>query len=258
MLDIKQIESFYPESLRPFKKNLLREYMQHKMLEAIFDSEFGRKLALLGGTAARIIYGNTRFSEDLDFDNLGLNKDDFEQLISLIKKQLKLQGYKVETRNVFKGAFRSLIKIPNVLYENKISKHKNEKLLIRIDMEPQDFSYKLDKIIINKFDVFLRINVVHPDILLSQKIFYIFSRKRQMGRDFYDILFFMGKTKPNIKYLKQKLSIVSQDDLKSKILQKCKRIDFKQLVKDLEPFLFTPEDSKRLLSFYDFLKGYNF
>jgi len=29
-------------------------------------------------------------------------------------------------------------------------------------------------------------------------------------------------------------------------------------VKDLEPFLFTPEDSKRLLSFYDFLKGYNF
>jgi len=258
MLDIKQIESFYPESLRSLKKNLLREYMQHKMLEAIFESEVGRKLALLGGTAARIIHGNTRFSEDLDFDNLGINRNDFEQLISLIKKKLKLQGYKVETRNFFKGPCRSLIKIPNVLYENKISKHENEKLLIRINMEPQDFSYKLDKIIINKFDVFLRINVVPLDILLSQKIYCIFSRKRQMGRDFYDILFFMGKTKPNIKYLKQKLSILSQDDLKSKILQKCMRIDFKQLVKDLEPFLFTPEDSKRLLSFYDFLKDYNF
>ncbi len=81
MLDIKQIESFYPESLRPFKKNLLREYIQYTMLEAIFDSEIGRKLALLGGTAARIIHGNTRFSEDLDFDNLGLNRNDFEQLI---------------------------------------------------------------------------------------------------------------------------------------------------------------------------------
>ena len=158
MLDIKQIESFYPESLRPFKKNLLREYMQHKMLEAIFESEFGRKMALLGGTAARIMHGNTRFSEDLDFDKLGLNRNDFEQLISLIKKQLYLQGYKVETRNVFKGPCRSLIKIPNVLYENKISKHEDEKLLIRINMEPQDFSYMLDKITINKFDVFKEYN----------------------------------------------------------------------------------------------------
>ncbi len=204
MLDIKQIESFYPESLRPFKKNLLREYMQHKMLEAIFGSEVGRKLALLGGTAARIIHGNTRFSEDLDFDNLGLNRNDFEQLISLIKKKLKLQGYKVETRNFFKGPCRSLIKIPNVLYENKISKHENEKLLIRINMEPQYFSYKLDKIIINKFDVFLRINVVPPDILLSQKIHCIFSRKRKMGRDFYDILFFYGKNKTKYQIFKAK------------------------------------------------------
>lgn len=258
MLDIKQIESFYPESLRPFKKNLLREYMQYKMLEVIFDSKFGRKLALLGGTAARVIHGNTRFSEDLDFDNLGLTKDDFEQLISLIKKQLKLQGYNVETRNVFKEAFRSLIKIPDVLYQNKISKHKNEKLLIRIDMEPQNFSYKLDKIIINKFDVFLRINIVPPDILLSQKIFCIFSRKRQMGRDFYDILFLMGKIKPNLGYLKKKLSIKDQHDLKKMILKKCESINFKQIVKDLEPFLFTPEDSKRVLSFHDFLKGYSF
>ena len=229
MLDIKQIESFYPESLIPFKKNLLREYMQYKMLEVIFNSKFGRKLALLGGTVARIIHGNTRFSEDLDFDNVGLFKDDFEQLILIIKKQLKLQGYNVETRNVFKGAFRSLIRIPNVLYENKISKHKNEKLLIRIDMEPQNFSYKLDKIIINKFDVFLRINVVPPDILLSQKIFCIFSRKRQMGRDFYDIVFLMGKAKPNLGYLKKKLSIKSQFDLRQMILKKCERINFKQL-----------------------------
>ncbi len=258
MLDIKQIESFYPESLRPFKKNLLREYMQYKMLEAIFNSKFGRKLVLLGGTATRIIHGNTRFSEDLDFDNVGLNNDDFEQLISLIKKQLKLQGYNVETRNVFKGAFRSLIRIPDVLYKNKISKHKNEKLLIRIDMEPQNFSYMLDKIIINKFDVFLRINVVPSDILLSQKIFCIFSRKRQMGRDFYDILFLMGKTKPNLEYLKNKLSIKDQGDLKKMILKKCQSINFNQLAKDLEPFLFTPEDSKRVLSFHDFLKGHNF
>ena len=40
MLDIKQIESFYPEPLRPFRKNLLREYLQYKILEAIFEQDF--------------------------------------------------------------------------------------------------------------------------------------------------------------------------------------------------------------------------
>ena len=68
MLDLKQVESFYPESLRPFKRNLLREYLQYKILEIIFGSEFGEKLVFMGGTATRIIHENTRFSEDLDFD----------------------------------------------------------------------------------------------------------------------------------------------------------------------------------------------
>jgi len=38
MLDIKQIETFYPDSLKPFKRNILREYLQYKILEAVFDS----------------------------------------------------------------------------------------------------------------------------------------------------------------------------------------------------------------------------
>jgi predicted nucleotidyltransferase component of viral defense system len=61
MLDLKQIEVFYPEFLRSFKRNLLREYLQYKILEKIFDSEFGEALSLMGGTAIHMIYGNKRF-----------------------------------------------------------------------------------------------------------------------------------------------------------------------------------------------------
>jgi len=67
MLDLKQIESFYPEYLRAFKRNLLREYLQYKILEVIFDSRFGEKLSFMDGTAIHIIHQNTRFSEDLGF-----------------------------------------------------------------------------------------------------------------------------------------------------------------------------------------------
>jgi len=257
MLDIKQIEDFYPQYLRPFKKNLLREYLQYKILEIIFDSKYGGKLSFMGGTAAHIIYRNTRFSEDLDFDNLGLEKKDFEELVKLIQRRLKLEGYTAETKNVFKGAYRCYIRIPNILFENELSGHKEEKLLIQLDTEPQEFKYEQEKHIINRFDVFLQINVVPLDILLAQKIYAIFKRRRAMGRDFYDAVFLFGKTKPNLDYLKLKLKIKDYFELKKRLLSKCKKLDFKQLAREVEQFLFVPSDSKKVLFFYDYIKSVN-
>jgi predicted nucleotidyltransferase component of viral defense system len=258
MLDIKQIESFYPEYLRPFKRNLLREYLQYKILEVIYDSKFAEKLFFMGGTATHIIHQNNRFSEDLDFDNSGLKKNDFAQLAKLIQKRLQLEGYTVETKNVFKGAYRSYLRIPNILFENALSNHKEEKMLIQIDAEPQGFNYHPDKIILNKFDVFLRINVVPPDVLLAQKIYAIFKRKRPMGRDFYDAIFLFAKTKPNLDYLKLKLKVRDRIDLKNKLLSRCKKFNFKQLAKEVEQFLFVPSDSKKVLFFYAFIEKYQF
>ena len=62
MLSLKEIKTFYPESLRPFERFILREYLQYKILEIIFESPFANKLAFLGGTCLRIIYDNSRFS----------------------------------------------------------------------------------------------------------------------------------------------------------------------------------------------------
>lgn len=257
MFDLKQIESFYPNNLRPFKKNLLREYLQYKILEIIYDSKFGEKLFFMGGTATRIIHSNTRFSEDLDFDNLGLTKEDFEQLSRLIKRKLKLEGYPVETKNVFKGAYRCYIRIADVLFENELSGHRAEKLLIQLDTEPQGFNYQPEKVILNKFDVFLRINAVPLDILLSQKIYAIFTRPRPMGRDFYDTVFLLGKTKPNFDYLKLKLEIKNMIALKNNLLSRCKDFNFKHLAQAVEPFLFVPADLKKVLLFPDYIKSLN-
>lgn len=258
MLDMKQIESFYPEYLRPFKRNLLREYLQYKILEIMFDSRFGRRLSFMGGTAIRIIHSNTRFSEDLDFDNLGLEEKDFGQLTKLIQRTLQLEGYTVETKNVFKGAYRSYIRIPNILFETGLSGHKEEKLSIQVDAEPQRFNYRLDKIILNKFEVFLRINVVPVDILLAQKIFAILERKRPMGRDFYDAVFLLGKTTPNLDYLKLKLEINNWVDLKNRLLLRCGKFNFEQLAKEVEQFLFVPGDSKKVRFFCEYLQRYEF
>jgi len=258
MLDIQQIESFYPEKLRAYKRNLLREYLQYKILEIIFDSKYGERLSFMGGTAIRVVHTNTRFSEDLDFDNLGLREKDFAEMVTLIQKKMELQGYGVEIKNTFKGAYRSYIRIPDVLIDNGLSKHRSEKLLIQVDTEPQNYEYTQDKVIINKFDVFLQINAVPVDILLAQKIYAIFKRKRAMGRDFYDAVYLSGKSEVNLSYLKLKLNIKDAADLKRRLLLRCKKFDFKQLTRDVEPFLFTPSDAKKVLLFQDYIRSYDF
>ena len=254
MLDLKQIEQYYPENLRAFKKNILREYLQYKILEIIFNSKMSNKLSFIGGTALRIIYGNARFSEDLDFDNFDLSENDFLFLTKEVKANLEKQGYKVETRNVFKGAYRCYIKMPKILFDNKISDLPEEKVMIQIDTAPHNFNYKSDKKILNKFDVFTQVLAAPLDILLSQKIYAALNRKRAKGRDFFDIIFLLQKTKPNYNYLEQKINAKDEQALRKKIISHIHKLNLSAVIKDLEPFLFNPSDSKKIKMFEKYIK----
>ena len=251
MLDINQIESFYPEQLRPFKKNLLREYLQYKILEAIFESPLADKLIFMGGTCIHMVHGSPRFSEDLDFDNPGIDRRDFKALSQRVKRALELQGYIVELKNTYQDAFRAYLRFPGLLHAGGISGHRDEKLLIQIDTEPQKVQYNAEKFILNKFDVFSRINIVPADILLAQKIYCIFNRRRPMGRDFFDVVFLLGKSGVNIDYLTQKMSIRNKSELMDKLLLRCSRLDFSRLAKDLEPFVYSKKEVNRVLMFLD-------
>ena len=255
MLDIDQIVSFYPEYLRPFKRNLLREYLQYKIIEAVFDSQYGERLAFMGGTAIHMVHANARFSEDLDFDKLGLDRDGFSQLAAQVKRRLVLEGCAAETKVVFRGAYHCHVSIADILFASGLSGHKNEKLLISVDAEPQHFQYRRDAVILNKFDLLMRIGVVPPDILLAQKLVAILKRKRTMGRDLYDTLFLFGKTKPNFEYLKQKADICDMAQLKKALLKKFKGLDLKKLIRDLEQFLFLPDDAKKILLLPEYVRG---
>lgn len=254
MLNLNEISKYYPDNLKSFQVNILREYLQYKILEIIFNSPYANKLSFLGGTALRIVYNNTRFSEDIDFDNFNLKKDEFQDLIKIIEKSLIKLGLKVEIRLVFKGAWRAYIKIPKILLDNNLSSLAGQKILIQIDTAPHNFDYRVDKKILNKFDVLTQIFSTPKDILLSQKIYTIFNRKKAKGRDFYDVLFLFSFTKPNYNYLNLKLNIDNQAKLKKELLKKLKNLNMSILRKDLEPFLFSPSEAKKIDLFTQFIK----
>jgi len=253
MLSITEIEKEFPPHLQPFKRNMLREYLQYKILELLFSHPLGQKFRFIGGTALRIVHGLPRFSENLDFDHTGITLDEFKLLSEQVKKGLENEGYDVEISFSGKPAFRCNIRIPKLLFPQGLSPLQKEKILIQLDTENQAFEFVPEKVFINKFDVFRPILVTPIDILLSQKLLAAFNRNRPKGRDFYDIIFLLGKTRPNYRFLSQKKGINNSAELLAYIQEKGREIKFKQLVEDLRPFVFDPTDANRILSFLDYI-----
>ncbi|HAU40342.1 MAG: hypothetical protein UV80_C0001G0099 [Candidatus Peregrinibacteria bacterium GW2011_GWF2_43_17] len=254
MITLDQILATYPEDLRAFKESILKEYLQYKILNSIFNSKYAGKLAFLGGTALRIIYGSTRFSEDLDFDSFALTEQEFTDLSKVIQKDLSLEGLGVEVSTVTRNAYRIKIRIPKLLFDSGLSAMSEHKILIQVDTVPQNFEYAPEKPLLNKFDVFTQINAVPKDILLAQKIFASVNRKRIMGRDFFDIVFLHGiGAKPNFDYLKKNIGVGSASELKNYMLKKIANFDFEELAQDVEPLLFDPRDKKKVVMFREFV-----
>ena len=254
MIDIKNIIKEYPKPQQAFKRRILREYFQYKILDLIYQSKHSDKLAFLGGTALKIIYGNPRFSEDLDFNNLKITPEEFNSLTQSVKKGLEKEGYKTEIRNVFKGTCRSYFRILNVLSELNLSEHKDEKIMIQIDTAPHNFNYVPENHLLQKFEVYRWIKAVPIDIILSQKIAAILERKRVKGRDFFDVVFLFSKTEPNYQYLDLKLGIKNKSQVKKALSKTAEKLDFRSLADDVEPFLFDPGQKDRIIYFEKFVE----
>jgi len=254
MLDLQQIKNEYSEPLQGYERAIVREYLQHKILQAIFESKQASMLSFLGGTALRIVHGNSRFSEDIELDNFGLSWQAFGELIQKVKLFLELEGFLVETSMAAKGAFHCDLRFPELLYDQGLSPHQQEKILIQLDTVAQGYTYTPEIKILNKFDVFTEIRVTPLNVLLSQKIFTAVNRKRPKGRDFYDITFLLSKTKPDFGFINQKMGITSPESLREELLLKTEAFDFDALAGDVAPFLIAKEQVKRVVKFREFWK----
>src|SRR3990167_11116744 len=79
----------------PANKNraLIREYLQTRIIAALYDKEGSPKLSFIGGTSLRLLRDLDRFSEDLDFDNLGLTDFEIAELVQEIVKRFVSEGF---------------------------------------------------------------------------------------------------------------------------------------------------------------------
>lgn len=253
MLTFAQLKKDYSVVKNASSKSILVEYLQYEILDSIYKQKKSAQLSFIGGTAIRIVHNGNRFSEDLDFDNFGLSFGEFQELMSDVIEDMRLKGFAMEARLVEKGAYHCYIKFPHILQESKIDAKASEKILVRIDTVRKEKLFDPEVHILNKFDIYRTILANPIAIVLAQKLMAILGRKREKGRDFYDVSYLYGKTQPDFSYIEKMLAI-SKDEFVKKLLARCEDLDFSHLAKDVEPFLIEADQSSRVVEFREFIK----
>lgn len=253
MIDLDFIRSFFsPVIAREsrFDRYMLKEYLQLLILDHLATTPYINKVSFIGGTNLRLIQGIDRFSEDLDFDCKELSEQEFMAMTDSIVQHLRQNNLEVETRdtpNPKLTAFRRNLFFPQMLFNLGLTGHKEERLLMKIEVQDQGVEYQPVVANINKMGFFFNIQVPPLDVLCAMKFSAIISR--QKGRDFYDTIFLLSKTKPNLPFLQVRTGISSIEELKAAITERLKGVDLNQKRRDFMHLLFNESNADRILQF---------
>lgn len=242
-------------------RNILLEYLQTQVLKALSLSVFNESLSFMGGTCLRFAYGIDRFSEDLNFDLMKKEGFLIEALMTDIKDKLELQGFQVDARTkTTENISIVFFKFTNVLREFGLNVQESEKILIKfeIDFNPYEHIHTETKFS-DSFNERFPMRVNSLDTLFAQKVVAIVFRPYQKGRDFYDLVWFLSQRtlEPNYAIFKEKrLAISDRHELIEFLKNQAKKSDLEQAAKDVERFLFHPEQSKWILKLPEYLESF--
>lgn len=252
MLTVEQISGHFPRPMRQRNpRGMLVEYLHYELLDSLFKNSAASALSFIGGTAIRILHDSHRFSEDLDFDNFGLSFTQFEDLLKAACRDMEYKGFLIEYRIVEKGAYHCYIRFPEILHESGLTPDAGRKILIRIDSEAKEKIYEPRKVFLNKFTVYRQILAAPAGLLLAQKMTTILYRKREKGRDIYDVSFLLGFAVPDFAYI-EKLLGLDPKEFSQRFNKRLGELDLNLLARDVEPFLFIPEEQERVASFREY------
>lgn len=245
-------------------RNLVREYLQARILESLQKSGAMIPLAFHGGTALRFLFSHGRYSEDLDFALEGnLGSYDFRGYLKAIRSDLTSEGYQIEIKaNDQKTVNSAFIRFPGLLYEMGLSPNPNEVLAVKMEVDTNPpKGAGLSTTVIRRF-VVLQLHHHDKASLLSGKLHAIMQRSYTKGRDIYDLLWYLSDPtwpSPNLILLSNALEqtnwdgdILTEVNWKDQILQRLKTLSWSEIVNDVRPFV-EPNFDLNLLTYDNFV-----
>ncbi len=174
-----------------------------KILKDIYaDSTISTILGFKGGTAATLFYGLDRFSIDLDFDLLDVEKEDyvFERVKTILENYGKLKQARKKRFNLFYV----------LSYDKKDINAQN----VKLEINRREFGSKYDV----KSFLGISMQVIVKGDMAAHKLCAMYERIGKTNRDIFDAQFFLSHDWPvNKKIVEDRMGVSYIDFLKKAI-----------------------------------------
>ena len=235
------------------KRGILREYLQSKFLVYFYGLPASQKMSFVGGTSLRLLRGLDRFSEDLDFDNLGLNDEEVGELVESVAINFEKENIKIELKkNGSEGKTYFDLRFPELLNELKISTDPREKLMIKFDYAKLWKEQMIEPILFNRYDMIVAVVTNNLNQIVVQKLAAYVGRKITQPRDIYDIVWLYAK---GARIDKQFAKANGYANIVELAVEKQRQEgELASYETKLKPFLFTDGSSGKLKLFEDVLR----
>ncbi len=241
-------------------RNLVREYLQARILANLQKSGAMMPLAFHGGTALRFLYATPRFSEDLDFALEYPNDGyDFRAFLRAIQDDFVGEGYQVGIKlNDSKTVNSAFVRFTSLLYDLGLSAQRDEVLAVKIEVDTRPPAGAGLDITLVRRHVTLRIQHHDRASLLAGKLHALLQRRYVKGRDLYDLMWYLSDPdwpEPNHTLLRNALQqtgwdgeIPSEDNWRRILCRRLEGIDWQKSIADVKPFLERAEELELLTS----------
>ena len=230
-------------------RNVVREYLQARILGALQRSGAMMAIAFHGGTALRFLYGLPRFSEDLDFALEDPHRGfDIRDALRRIRSGLEAEGYRVDLRVKTTTAVHSgFVKFPGLLHELGLSPRREETLRVKIEVDTNPpKGAGLETTLVRHF-VTLRLHHHDRPSLLAGKLHAVLQRSWTKGRDLFDLFWYLSDPEwpqPNLVFLNNALlqtrwdrGTITSDDWRAVVRERVQGLDWGRVLSDVRPFV---------------------
>ncbi|MBI3269648.1 MAG: nucleotidyl transferase AbiEii/AbiGii toxin family protein [Planctomycetes bacterium] len=233
--------------------NLLREYLQAKVLRSLHESEAFLCLSFVGGTALRLLFGLPRFSEDLDFTLGPAQGYRGEEWMEKVKRDLLLAGFDAQvTWNDRKTVHAAGIRIGELLHLVGLTPLPRQKLSIKLEIDTRPpGGAGTERRVVERHGMFV---LRHDDLpsLMAGKLHALLARKYPKGRDWYDLIWYRAQRppiEPNLTLLQHALDQTEGagkykgSQWPRQVAKRAAVLDFDKLAEDVLPFLERPGEA---------------
>ncbi len=239
-----KIESDVPKEVI---RNLLKQHLQYYFLNFLYNSEYGRHLIFIGGSALRVCYGLNRLSEDIDMDTeqgATINKKELaEDILKYFKQKLLVDNVEYSITGFYEKIY---FKFPILKELGLADDNDSDKLYVKLEISDAiSGTYQTDLTSVSALGFNFIIRNYNLETLMASKICAIFTRKyfkgddenfNFKGRDYFDLLWYLQKgIVPNMEFVKDTLKIDTLEELYLKLNDLVQKIDVKYLKEDLIP-----------------------